>query len=241
MNKKMYYIQNYNYNQMQQFSTDKNTVDRFLDGQYMGAAEFEFGSCQDAWAFLRENAIKLFSIVVSGGSNRERKEVKFYVITTDEGYERFKEHISIHLDGERIGRITKEHTGIYDKFFSSFRKQKFANAWLDVSCFVSRSFSNSEHTDNAIFFTDEKQTALRTFLELKRQTQPELKVFDEVFCYKDTSSFKICGLNEDDSVSVKQKYSKAIKMNALDLWTKTDLIGLQINECIMDEALRFNI
>src|SRR5690606_2901398 len=104
-------------------------------------------------AFLRENAIKLFSIVVSGGSNRERKEVQLYVVTTNEGFERFKEHIGVHLDGEHIAGITKERTGIYDKFFSSLRKQKFANAWLDVSCFVSRSFSNTEHTDNAIFFT----------------------------------------------------------------------------------------
>ena len=231
--KPMYYIQNYDHKTGVKNISD--TTSRFLSPHYMGSAEFEFGSVGASWSFLRENNIKLFSTTVLGKNSKEEKEIQFFVITTEEGFERFKENIEIHLDGQHIGQITKDYTGIYYKFFTEHRAQKFADAWLDVSCFV------GGQTGDAIFFTDSKEVALRTFLELKRQTTPEINVFDEVFSYKSDGSFKVCGLNEDDSISAKQKYGKAIKFNPNDLWLKENLVDLQINESIMDETLRFNI
>jgi len=233
MSQKMFYIQNYDYCPKNNLYR-ADTTGRFLEGQYMGSSEFEFGSVQESWQYLRENDIKLFEHEAQSKGGLAKK-VTFFVITTDEGFERFKENIEIHLDGTTIGYKSKDYTNIWDKFNAMNPVGRMPAAWLDVSCFVIQSCSQP----NAIFFTDHFDLALRTFMELKRDDKRgEIRVFDEVYAPACGNGIqKVCGLNEDDTISTKAKYGKATKHHPNDLWLKEDIVRLNINEKIKVSAL----
>jgi len=210
----MYYIQ-----RLEQISGNKksNSIFRFIHNDYMGSAEFEFGSVGDSWKYLRTGNINIFEhkdqIIPSD------KEVTMYVITTEEGYETFKQQIKRHISGNIIGHISKEYTGIYDHFKNG---DKTIRGWLSVDAFVSPVIDIDEK-DSPCFFTRNKEFAVRTFLELKRRQTPDIKVFDEVLTYNKTELCKVCGLNEDDSISIKAKYGKAVKTSPDDLWYLEDI------------------
>ena len=84
MSQKMFYIQNYDYCPKNNLYR-ADTTGRFLEGQYMGSSEFEFGSVQESWQYLRENDIKLFEHEAQSKGGLAKK-VTFFVITTDEGH-----------------------------------------------------------------------------------------------------------------------------------------------------------
>lgn len=235
---KMFYIQNYDYKE----SKDKervNFTNRFLSGQYMGSAEFEFGSVQKAWKWMREHYCSLYSHSVRSKGGKESL-VTFYVITNQTGFERFKTDIECHMDGNVYGSITKERTNLWEKFNCDNPIGKQPDAWLDVSMFVSMNYDEPAPWDNAIFFTADPNIALRTLLELKRaNVNSKINIFDEVYTYKGTNAVKVCGLNEDDTISVKMKYGKAVKYHPDDVWSKEDLVKKDINEKIKVDHLKF--
>lgn len=80
----MYYIQRYQHSA--QVDPNKETLDRFIENDYMGGAEFEFGSVGGSWKFLRENDIEIVlhtvyinSLEESSFNKSNKSPVTFYV------------------------------------------------------------------------------------------------------------------------------------------------------------------
>lgn len=215
---RMYYIQTYTKSDRSERYPD--SVSRFLAGDYMGSAEFEWGSVPAAWKCLRASELFLHTRLVQskGGFG---KLVTFYVIATESGYERFKRNIDIHLDGTSIGSRSKEYTGLWEKFNAEPRRSSFADLWLDLGASLSR--LNGEHMPvDPIAFTDDPNLAIRTILELNRHKfdtdYERLHIGDQIYTYLNLKPFKVCGLNEDGTFSVKQKHGKAIKLHKHDIY-----------------------
>lgn len=210
----MYYIQRLEHKS----SKRTNSFISFVYHHYMGSVEFELGSVGESWKYLKTGDIDIFEykdfILPSS------KEITIYVITTEKGYEVFKEQIKRHITGDSAGHISKEYTGIYEHFKNS---DKTNHGWLSVDAFVGSSSTDINEAYTSCFFTGNREFAVRVFLELKRKETPDFKVFDQVLVYKRTELNKICGLNEDDTISIKGKYGKALKVLPEDLWYPEDV------------------
>lgn len=231
----MYFIQNY----LENDSSDKfdlDTVGRIVRGQYMGSSEFEFGSVQRSWEFLRNAPIKLFAYTRTVSYKNELKKINFYVISDNNGFSDFVDSIVDHIDNKHQGQLTKESTCIYKSVVAQEDAKEYEtrDAWLDVSNNVSYRAPRG-----AIFFTHKPVLATRIFMELKRKKRFEHRIFDEVFCADSQIPYKVCALNKDDSISVKRKYGKAHKVSAYDAWPKHHLIDSGINELILYRPLKF--
>lgn len=217
----MHYIQRYKISER----ADCLGVDRFLQGDYMGSTEFETGSIQKSWKYLRQEKVGYFTHEVQskGGAGTL---VKFYVITTELGFERFKHEIDVHLDGTRIGRVAKEWTNLWEKFNAKDPIGMMPDAWLAADGFVSHSSWDDNtklNTDHPpVFFTDNLRLSRRVFLELNRANSPvksdELRIGDMVMTYDIFAPVRVCGLNSDDTISVRPKYGKARKYQAADVF-----------------------
>lgn len=217
MTNEMYYIQRYKAG-----SYNKQAVnsDRYLSADYMGSAEFEWGSIPAAWKSLHMNNVRLFTHEVQSKGGKAAL-VRFFVVTTENGFERFKDQINIHLDGTYRGSKAKNSTGLWEKFNASGlaaeRHAEFTpDAWLDVSPFV-----HNRNDDDAIFFTDDQILARRTYLYVMRGSSQidvqDLRIGDMVLSPMSDDLVKVCGLNEDGTVSVKLKYGKARKFHKQDI------------------------
>lgn len=217
----MFYIQRYQAEER----SNANGVDRMIRGDYMGSSEFESGSIQQSWKYLRQERIKLYEHTVQSKGGFAAR-VKFYVITTELGFEQFKEGIDRHLDGTRVGRLAKEWTSLWEKFNTKPRPERMPDAWFAVDGFVS---NNTWGDDNKlitpappIFFTANHALARRVFFELNRKDYTfdnnELRIGDMVQVPDSTLDLKVCGLNEDDTISVKGKYAKARKFDSRDVY-----------------------
>lgn len=222
-NKQMIYIQRYE--SPDDYRKNKDDVSRIISGDYMGSAEFEFGSVQKSWRFLRGSEIFLnkVSIDPSKFKSVNGKPVNFYAISTNPGISRFEQMIPAHLDGQVR---TKENTHIRELLNTEGKKSEYKMrtiAWLDVTEFVNNPLCDG--TRDPVFFTTDKKLALRLFMELKRdKTNPayEPSMFEKAYCYlSHTSLSTIAGINEDDSFTVKMFSNKA-KVSKYDIWNKTE-------------------
>lgn len=229
MTNEMYYIQRYKAG-----SYNKQAVnsDRYLSADYMGSAEFEWGSIPAAWKSLRMNNVRLFTHEVQSKGGKAAL-VRFFVVTTENGFERFKDQINIHLDGTYRGSKAKNSTGLWEKFNASGlaaeRHAEFTpDAWLDVSPFVYR----RESEDCAIFFSDNAMPARQVYIDVMRGYETidysDLRIGDMVLSPLSDELVKVCGLNADDTISVKTKYGKAHKFNKLDLIHERYLEGIAV-------------
>lgn len=239
----MYYIQNYTVRK-ELSECHSDSVDRFLEGEYVGSDEFGPDSVQNAWSWLRANSIELFSHEVQSKGGKAKKVV-FYVITNLTTFDRFKQEIDIHLDGTIIRSKAKRYTYLWEKFNSWDTFHGYLpDAWLDVSKFVGlhSNFSKSL-VDGAIFFTRDPWLAVRTFLELNRGMveMPVCRISDEVYSYHGSDAFQVCGFNADNSISIKHKDEKPRKTYSTELWHKKELEVCKINDRIHPRELKLNI
>jgi len=227
----MYYIQTFKIEYFNKNTTKPMTLSSIVSDDYMGSFEFENGSVPRSIQYLKDNEVKIFTHSVI--PNKEKEPVTFYVITSDEGFEAFKKGIDIHLDGHSTGMKAKEHTYLYDKFVSSFYKEKpspyHPDMWLDVTMNVSR-----YNTENgySIMFSDKLDLIRRLYLYLKQTHKTfnaeEVRIGDMVYVYNDNRPKKVCGLNEGNSISLKARFGKAQKYHPDDLWSKEDLLKLPV-------------
>lgn len=215
----MYYIQRYNAPH-----PDRNfekTFSRMISGDYMGSAEFEFGSVQKTWKFLHEENIQLSRIEIDPKEFHSSKTepVTFYVISTELGIERFKKTIAFHLDGTTIGSKSKEFTGLYEKFSTTTFKPAFYDeviAWLDVTPFVNA--ATAHDNGHPAFFTDDKALAKQVLMQIKRSlSQEEPVMFTDVMTHLSDEPMRLAGIMEDHVVV--KHYGKKIKLSESDVWT----------------------
>lgn len=203
----MYYIQTYK--KVKDF--EAKGLASILSGDYMGSAEFEFGSVQRAYSgFAHSPLVELRKHVVQSKGGKAA-EVTFYVATTPEGHEHFAKSIILHMDGTRIGRISKEYTGLWEKFNSDSSRSHFPDFWLCVDGSV-----GMFREEPPIAFSDDKALVIDFFLYFtysKFSEEDTINIFDEVvtsesFKGKEPEVFKVASILEDGSIVVKGKGRK---------------------------------
>lgn len=228
----MYYIQN-----LKKIDPSKtyrqHSLAQWLEDVYMGAAEFEWGTLSVAWRFLSiaSDVQEFVHTVQSKGGLA--KEVTFHVITTPAGFEYFKKKIDFHLDGTTVGERAKRWTGLWEKFNAN-RPEAFGSnpdAWIAVGGVINAALNN--YSDTAlkdlendryrdpqaegapIFFTADATLAKRVFLKLRAHVldfnPDDFHIGDQVLTYLHHGPMKVCGLNEDDTISCKVPHGKAVK------------------------------
>ena len=189
----MYYIQRYHEKDKvnQKEANNNPTIGRFLIGDYMGSAEFEFGSISRSWANMLENLPKIHRLDLTFKGSSVTKEVPMFVIAEESQLDSIKDELNKHLDGKRVGKLTKEYTGLWETFKHHYiEKQErtwgLVDLWLDVSPFV-----RTGRTDvrSAVFGLDPK-LVIRVYMELLRaklmkDKAPEVSIGDLVYVQHD--------------------------------------------------------
>ena len=189
----MYYIQRYHEKDKvnQKEANNIPTIGRFLNGDYMGSAEFEFGSVSRSWANMLENLPKIHRLDLTFKGSFVTKEVPMFVIAEESQLDSIKDELNKHLDGKRVGKLTKEYTGLWETFRHHYiEKQErpwgHVDLWLDVSPFV-----RTGRTDvrSAVFGLDPK-LVIRVYMELLRaklmkDKAPEVSIGDLVYVQHD--------------------------------------------------------
>ena len=194
----MYYIQRYNVKtKVDQRETNNNpSVMRFLDADYMGSAEFEFGTLNRSWINMIENLPKIHRLDLAFKSSSVTKEVPMFVIAEESQLDSIKDELNKHLDGKRVGKLTKERTGLWETFKHHYiEKQErtwgHADLWQDVSPFVQ---SANPDTRSVVFGLDPK-LVIRVYLELLRtklmlDKEPTVYIGDLVYVQRGAKVIK---------------------------------------------------
>lgn len=189
----MYYIQRYHEKDKvnQKEANNNPTIGRFLDGDYMGSAEFEFGSVSRSWANMLENLPKIHRLDLTFKSSFVTKEVPMFVIAEESQLDSIKDELNKHLDGKRVGKLTKEYTGLWETFKHHYvEKQErtwgLVDLWQDVSPFVR---TGRADVRSAVFGLDPK-LVIRVYMELLRaklmkDKAPEVSIGDLVYVQHD--------------------------------------------------------
>ena len=189
----MYYIQRYHEKDKvnQKEANNIPTIGRFLIGDYMGSAEFEFGSVSRSWANMLENLPKIHRLDLTLKSSFVTKEVPMFVIAEESQLDSIKDELNKHLDGKRVGKLTKEYTGLWETFKHHYvEKQErtwgLVDLWQDVSPFIQTERTNAR---SAVFGLDPK-LVIRVYMELLRaklmkDKAPEVSIGDLVYVQHD--------------------------------------------------------
>ena len=189
----MYYIQRYHEKDKvnQKEANNNPTIGRFLNGDYMGSAEFEFGSVSRSWANMLENLPKIHRLDLTFKSSFVTKEVPMFVIAEESQLDSIKDELNKHLDGKRVGKLTKEYTGLWETFKHHYvEKQErtwgLVDLWQDVSPFVR---TGRADVRSAVFGLDPK-LVIRVYMELLRaklmkDKEPEVSIGDLVYVQHD--------------------------------------------------------
>ena len=189
----MYYIQRYHEKDKvnQKEANNIPTIGRFLIGDYMGSAEFEFGSVSRSWANMLENLPKIHRLDLTFKGSSVIKEVPMFVIAEESQLDSIKDELNKHLDGKRVGKLTKEYTGLWETFKHHYiEKQErtwgLVDLWLDVSPFLQTERPNAR---GAVFGLDPK-LVIRVYMELLRaklmkDKAPEVSIGDLVYVQHD--------------------------------------------------------
>ena len=228
----MYYIQRYKTKDKvnQKEANNIPTIGRFLDGDYMGSAEFEFGSVSRSWANMLENLPKIHRLDLTFKSSFVTKEVPMFVIAEESQLDSIKDELNKHLDGKRVGKLTKEYTGLWETFKHHYiEKQErtwgLVDLWLDVSPFV-----RTGRTDvrSAVFGLDPK-LVIRVYMELLRaklmkDKAPEVSIGDLVYVQRGTKivEAKVTGIGEYFTYTLSY-FQNRMAVSVFDVLAKKDV------------------
>lgn len=228
----MYYIQRYHEKDKvnQKEANNIPTIGRFLIGDYMGSAEFEFGSVSRSWANMLENLPKIHRLDLTFKSSFVTKEVPMFVIAEESQLDSIKDELNKHLDGKRVGKLTKEYTGLWETFKHHYiEKQErtwgLVDLWLDVSPFV-----RTGRTDvrSAVFGLDPK-LVIRVYMELLRaklmkDKAPEVSIGDLVYVQRGTKivEAKVTGIGEYFTYTLSYFQNRMV-VSVFDVLAKKDV------------------
>ena len=228
----MYYIQRYHEKDKvnQKEANNNPTIGRFLNGDYMGSAEFEFGSVSRSWANMLENLPKIHRLDLTFKSSFVTKEVPMFVIAEESQLDSIKDELNKHLDGHRVGKLTKEYTGLWETFKHHYiEKQErtwgLVGVWQDVSPFV-----RTGRTDvrSAVFGLDPK-LVIRVYMELLRaklmkDKEPEVSIGDLVYVQRGTKivEAKVTGIGEYFTYTLSY-FQNRMAVSVFDVLAKKDV------------------
>lgn len=228
----MYYIQRYHEKDKvkQKEANNIPTIGRFLDVDYMGSAEFEFGSVSRSWANMIENLPKIHRLDLTFKSSFVTKEVPMFVIAEESQLDSIKDELNKHLDGKRVGKLTKEYTGIWETFKHHYvEKQKqtwgLVDLWQDVSPFVQTEWTDAR---SAVFGLDPK-LVIRVYMELLRaklmkDKEPEVSIGDLVYVQRGAKivEAKVVGIGEYFTYTLSYFQNRMV-VSVFDVLAKKDV------------------
>ena len=228
----MYYIQRYHEKDKvnQKEANNNPTIGRFLDGDYMGSAEFEFGSVSRSWANMLENLPKIHRLDLTFKSSFVTKEVPMFVIAEESQLDSIKDELNKHLDGKRVGKLTKEYTGLWETFKHHYvEKQErtwgLVDLWQDVSPFVR---TGRADVRSAVFGLDPK-LVIRVYMELLRaklmkDKEPEVSIGDLVYVQRGTKivEAKVVGIGEYFTYTLSYFQNQTV-VSVFDVLAKKDV------------------
>lgn len=237
----MFYIQTYKKSN-DPLKAHTASLSHIMDGDYMGSAEFEFGSVGRSYRYITSNEMMTVhkvlvplekeSFLPKEDSKAFTGEViTFYVIADEDGLEHFKTEIKKHLKGNTYN-LTKERTGIYEKFVLREKALPIdrPDFWLSVDRYV-----GSSEVKPVIAFTTDRDLAInfflyftaRPFLE-KAFTDYTPKIFDKVRYGK--VIYSVAGINEDGTFTLKFKHNKVkVPVNFIfPVNLKVDNVSLEV-------------
>lgn len=188
-----------------------------MSGDYMGSAEFEFGSVQKSYRYLNDNKNMKIHEVTAEVNKGDKAPVVFSVIADDHGLAHFKETIESHLDAKCLNKPrTKERTGLLEKFALGQKDEGLPDFWFSIDRYVGYTEEKP-----VIAFSDRKELVLGFFLHFTagKLNPPENKeawtprMFEEVYCFRSIEGqvFNVAGLNEDGSVTLRGNH-KTIRL-----------------------------
>ena len=228
----MYYIQRYHEKDKvnQKEANNNPTIVRFLNSEYMGSAEFEFGSVSRSWANMLENLPKIHRLDLTFKGSFVTKEVPMFVIAEESQLDSIKDELNKHLDGKRVGILTKEYTGLWGAFKHHYiEKQErpwgHVDLWQDVSPFV-----RTGRTDvrSAVFGLDPK-LVIRVYMELLRaklmkDKAPEVSIGDLVYVQRGTKivEAKVTGIGEYFTYTLSYFQNQTV-VSVFDVLAKKDV------------------
>ena len=228
----MYYIQRYHEKDKvnQKEANNIPTIGRFLIGDYMGSAEFEFGSVSRSWANMLENLPKIHRLDLTFKSSFVTKEVPMFVIAEESQLDSIKDELNKHLDGKRVGNLTKEYTGLWETFKHHYiEKQErtwgLVDLWQGVSPFVRTGRANDRST---VFGLDPK-LVIRVYMELLRaklmkDKAPEVSIGDLVYVQRGTKivEAKVTGIGEYFTYTLSYFHYRMV-VSVFDVLAKKDV------------------
>ena len=228
----MYYIQRYHEKDKvnQKEANNNPTIGRFLDGDYMGSAEFEFGSVSRSWANMLENLPKIHRLDLTFKSSFVTKEVPMFVIAEESQLDSIKDELNKHLDGKRVGKLTKEYTVLWETFKHHYIEEQerpwgHVDLWLYVSPFVRTGRTDAR---SAVFGLDPK-LVIRVYMELLRaklmkDKAPEVSIGDLVYVQRGTKivEAKVTGIGEYFTYTLSY-FQNRMAVSVFDVLAKKDV------------------
>lgn len=189
------------------------TFSRFMEGDYMGSSEFEWGTFQYALASIRENQMQLRQFSITSNN----KKIDFWAICAEDDFPRLLDVFPKLADGSKR---TKERTDI-DAHFRGEERDGLADSWLVVDRHI-----NGRDSDNpAIFFTKSRKMAARFYCEYMRskilgniEKTFDIKMFDQVRIPGYDQIGKVSGILENDAYVIKFPNKKTIRVALADIW-----------------------
>lgn len=211
-----------------------DSVSRFLDGDYMGSSEFEYGAVPKSWKYLRENVLVLREMVIPiQGKNTQGETTldakKVWVI----GNEAMMGKVAIDLKDKVFNRDYhgfKENPRLVDRFFHkegdpiSLSFYEKIVGWLCIDAAYNAHSGDIQHENSPVFFCLDKTLAVRTFLELNRKkiVKKEINILDHVYCYFCPVPVKVAAILEDNSIVVKS-FNKKFRLHPNDVFHKDEV------------------
>ncbi len=228
----MYYIQCYHEKDKvnQKEANNNPTIGRFLYRDYMGSAEFEFGSVSRSWANMVENLPKIHRLDLTFKGSGVEKQVPMFVIADESQLEGIKDELNKHLDGNRVGKLTKEYTGLWETFKHHYienqeRTWSLVDIWQDVSPFVRTGRANDR---SAVFGLDPK-LVIRVYMELLRaklmkDKEPEVFIGDLVYVQRGEKivEAKVVGIGEYFTYTLSYFQNRMV-VSVFDVLVKKDV------------------
>lgn len=225
----MYYIQRYSSieEKNQRFLREVQGFSRFMSCDYMGSAEFEFGSIGRSWMDIIDTLPDIKRIELDIEHRGKPMIIPVFVMACPENIPYVKEKLLKHFDMKRIGSLTKNHIGFREAALSLHCgvKNDFSRnnvLWLDVT----KHISDNQGSGKAVVFSLCPKYIIKVYLEAYRlknlgEEEPDLRIGDFVYKHKQrrVEEFKVVGISPGPEITLLQG-TKRTKVSVFDVIPK---------------------
>ena len=225
----MYYIQRYSLieRKEQRFLRGVQGFSRFMSCDYMGSAEFEFGSVGRSWMDIIDTLPDIKRIDLDVELRGKPMTIPVFVMACPELVPYVKEKLLKHFDMKRLGSLTKEHTGFREAALKMYcgENDYFTRKtvlWIDVSEHI----TDNQDSGKAVVFSLCPKYIIKVYLEAYRlknlgEEEPDLRIGDFVYKHKQrrVEEFKVVGISPGPEITLLHG-TKRTKVSVFDVIPK---------------------